>query len=123
MHVYAPGVEGGYIPVAWRMAESKGWRAEPVAWPVSRKLHLEAIKETVPVYEGKLRFSRDITIGQNRDLVPLLGADRKLRVTGSFHYQACDDKECYPPQTIPLRWTFHVNPLDSRRVPAELQRK
>jgi len=123
MHVYAPGVEGGYIPIAWSMAESKGWRAEAVAWPPSKKLRLEAIKETVPVYDGKLRLGRDVTIGQNRDLAPLLGADRKLEVSGTFRYQACDDKECYPPQTIPLRWTFHVNPLDSRRVPAGLQRK
>ncbi|MCP5118436.1 MAG: peroxiredoxin family protein, partial [bacterium] len=25
MHVYAPGVEGGYIPIAWTMPESKSW--------------------------------------------------------------------------------------------------
>jgi len=123
MHVYAPGVEGGYIPIAWNMADSKGWRAGQVAWPASKKLHLPVIHETVPVYEGKLRLTRDITIGQNRDLAPLLGADRKLAVEGTFRYQACDDRECYPPQNVPLRWTFHVNALDSQRVPAELQRK
>ena len=123
MHVYAPGVEGGYIPLSWSMAESKAWLAHEVSWPPSRKLHLPVIRETVPVYEGKLRLTRDITIGQPRELAPLLSADRKLIVDGTFRYQACDDRECYPPQKIPLRWTFHVNPLDSRRVPAELQRK
>ena len=56
-------------------------------------------------------------------MAPLMGTDRKLTVQGTFRYQACDDKECYPPQTIPLRWTFHVNSLDSQRAPAELQRK
>ena len=123
MHVYAPGVEGGYIPVAWNMAESKAWRAEEIAWPASQKLRLAAINETVPVYTGRLRLTRDVTIGQNRDLAPLLGANRILEVQGAFRYQACDDTKCYPPQTVPLRWSFHVNPLDSLRVPPELQRK
>ena len=54
---------------------------------------------------------------------PLLGADRKLTIEGTFRYQACDAKECFPPQKIPVRWTFHVNPLDGQRAPGELQRK
>ena len=123
IHVYAPGVEGGYIPVAWSMVETKGWRAHEVAWPPSRKLRLEAIHETVPVYEGKFRLTRDLTIAQEKDLTPLMGADRQLTVEGAFRYQACDAKECFPPQKIPLRWKFHMNTLDSRRAPAALQRK
>ena len=71
MHVYAPGVEGGYIPVEWSMTETKGWRAHEVVWPPSRKLRLEAIHETVPVYEGKFRLTRDLTIGQQKDLSTL----------------------------------------------------
>jgi hypothetical protein len=123
MHVYAPGVEGGYIPIQWTMPESKGWRTHDVTWPPSRKLRLEAIHETVPVYEGKFRLERDITIGQNRDLAPLLDPERSLAIEGSFRYQACDDKECFPPQTIPLRFRVHVSALDAQRAPAELQRK
>ena len=123
MHVYAPGIEGGYIPVAWSMAETKGWRAHNVAWPPSHKLRLEAIHETVPVYEGKFRLTRDLTIGQEKDLAPLLDAGRKMTVDGTFRYQACDAKECFPPQKIPLRWSFHVNRLDAQRAPAELRRK
>jgi hypothetical protein len=123
MHVYAPGVQGGYIPVEWSMAETKGWRAHEVAWPSSRKLRLEAIHETVPVYEGKFRLTRDLTIGQQKDLSPVLSGDRMLTVEGMFRYQACDARECFPPQKIPLRWSFHVNSLDAKRAPAELQRK
>jgi AhpC/TSA family/Disulphide bond corrector protein DsbC len=123
MHVYAPGVDGGYIPVSWTMAESKAWKAQDVVWPASRTLRLEAIRETVPVFEGRFRVMRDLTIAQQKDFTPLLGPDRKLTVEGTFRYQACDARECFPPQKIPLRWTFHLNPLDSQRAPAELQRK
>jgi hypothetical protein len=123
MHVYAPGVQGGYIPVAWNMAEGKGAHALEVVWPASKMLNLPVIREMVPVYKNKFRLSRDVVIGQNKDINPLLDSERKLAVEGTLRYQACDDKECYPPRTIPLRWTFHVSALDSRRVPPELQRK
>src|SRR5260370_31877168 len=43
MHVYAPGVEGGYIPIDWKMPASKGWIATPVVYPNSRRLNLPAI--------------------------------------------------------------------------------
>jgi hypothetical protein len=123
MHVYAPGVEGGYIPIDWKMPESKGWLASPVAYPASRKLNLPAIHETVPVYEKHLRLIRDVTIGQQAEFAPLLDQDRNLKVEGAFRYQACDTKECFPPQTIPLKWTFRIDKLDSQRAPVEMQRK
>jgi hypothetical protein len=123
MHVYAPGVEGGYIPVDWTMADSKGWKAHEAVWPKSRMLRLEAIHETVPVFEGKFQARRDVTIGQQKDFTPLLSANKKLTIEGTFRYQACDAKVCYPPQKIPVKWTFKVNPLDAQRAPAELRRK
>lgn len=123
MHVYAPGVQGDYIAIDWKMAESKGWLAHPAVYPPSKTMHLKAIHETVPVYEGRVRLLRDLTIGQQAALGPLLGPDRSLTVEGTFRYQACDAKECYPPKTIPLQWTFHIDPLDSQRAPAALQHK
>ena len=116
MHVYAPGVKGGYIPIDWKMPESKDWLALPVTYPESRMLNLPVIHETVPVYKDRLHLTRDLTIG-----MPL--APRELTIEGAFRYQACDDKECYPPQTIPLKWTFQVEQLDGQRAPAQLQRK
>ena len=122
MHVYGPGVEGGYIPVEWKIASSSGWLAHTEAWPPSTKLHLAAIRETAPVHRDRFRVTRDLTIGQNQEIRPLLTSSQELVVTGSFRYQACDDKECYPPQTIPLQWVFRVQPHDTERAPAELRR-
>lgn len=122
MHVYAPEVEGGYIPIDWEMPESKGWLAFPASYPAARKLHLPAIDETVPVYEGSIQLARELTIGQNREIRPLL-RDGQLTVEGSFRYQACDDKMCYPPETIPLKWTFRLEQHDRQRAPEQLRRK
>ena len=115
MHVYAPGVQGGYIPIDWRIAESRSWRALPAAYPESTMLNLPVIRETVPVYKDKLHLTRDVIVAQQVDPAELI-------VEGAFRYQACDDKECYPPQTIPLKWRLKVEKLDRQRAPAELQR-
>ncbi len=122
MHVYAPGVER-YIPIDWQMSESKAWIAFPAAYPASRKLNLPAIQETVPVYNSHIRIVRDLAVGLDPETTSSLSADRTLTVEGSFRYQACDDKQCFLPKTIPLKWTFQVGKLDTQRVPEELQRK
>jgi hypothetical protein len=122
MHVYAPGVEH-YIPIDWRMADSKAWNSLPVSYPPSRMLKLPAIKETVPVFDGHFQMTREIVIGQEANLAPALSSDRTLAVEGSFRYQACDDKQCYLPTTLPLQWSFIVEKPRTERIPDELPRK
>ncbi len=122
MHVYAPGVEG-YIPIDWSLAESEAAKASPVSYPASKRLHLPAINETVPVYQGSFRLVREIAIGTEAKVKPLLAAGGELILEGTFRYQACDDLICYIPQTVPLKWTLRFEPLDRERVPPELQRK
>lgn len=123
MHVYAPGVQAPYIPIEWKLDASKAWNTLPPALPAARTLRLEAIKETVPVFEGKVRLTRDIVVGQTAATAPALTPDGELTVKGSLRYQACDDKVCYTPRTIPLEWRIKVNPPDRQRVPAPLRGK
>lgn len=122
MHVYAPGVEG-YIPIEWKMKDSAAMVAHDAVYPASEKLHLRAIDETVPVYREHIRLTRDITIGPDAKLKPLLDSSGKFVVDGSLRYQACDDQVCYVPQELPLHWTFNYAEFDRQRAPAELQRK
>ncbi len=123
MHVYAPGVKGGYIPIRWEMETVEGLAGFSVRYPEAETLYLPAIDETVPVYQGSFRIVADLRLGMPEDLEPLLDSDGDLLVNGSFRYQACDDKMCYLPLTIPLEWRFQVEPLDRTRVPEELRRK
>ncbi|MDQ6701458.1 MAG: redoxin domain-containing protein [Acidobacteriota bacterium] len=122
MHVYAPGVQG-YLAIDWQQPDSDAAKALPVAYPAPKKLRLEAIDETVPVYLGQVRLVRDIAIASDAKVKPLLDADGQLTVQGTLKYQACDDKKCYLPDSIPLRWTFHYQQMDRQRVAPELQRK
>jgi len=122
MHVYAPGIEG-YIPIEFKLNSSPAFQAQPPGYPAARKLHLKAIGETVPVLEGRFRVAEDITIAPDAQVKPALSPTGDLVVEGSLRYQACDAKVCYPPQTVPLRWTLHYEAMDRQRVPAEMQRQ
>jgi thioredoxin:protein disulfide reductase len=99
MHVYAPSVEG-YIPIAWSMAQSDAIIAGPVVTPPAKMLHLPAIDETLPVYGGRFKLVRDITIANK--------AKGDVTVAGTLRYQACDDRMCYLPKSVPVTWTLHV---------------
>jgi len=122
MHVYAPGVEG-YIPIDWKMKQQDVATALDANYPASEKLHLQAIDETVPVYRDHLRLTRDLTIGQDAKVRPLLDGSGRFVVEGTLRYQACDDRVCYIPQELPIQWTFEYEGFDRQRVPEELQRK
>jgi hypothetical protein len=68
-------------------------------------------------------MSREITFGQENALKPMVGSNGEVTLKGSFRYQACDEHECYLPQTIPLEWRFQFQALERERVPVNLQRK
>ncbi len=122
MHVYAPGVQG-YIPIDWKLEESPAAKVLPFHYPASRKLHLKAINETVPVYRGRVRITREITFGPENAVRPLVTPAGELILKGSLRYQACDDRKCYLPETAPLEWRFRFEGLDRERAPVSLQRK
>lgn len=122
MHVYAPGVEGGYIAVEFEVETAKGVEVFPATYPQSELIHLPAIDETVPVFQGSFRILADVKIGQIKDLGPLLNANGDLLLRGNFRYQACDDKLCYLPASVPLEWTVNVEKHDSVRAPENLRR-
>ena len=115
VHVYAPGVTG-YIAIDLSVADSPSYAAHPAVYPPSNTMRLAAIDETVPVFVGDFRVLREITI--SKSAVP-----GELTVEGQLRSQACDEKQCYVPETVPLKWILRVEPLDRQRAPAEIQHK
>jgi hypothetical protein len=39
-----------------------------------------------------------------------------LTIKGVLNYQACDDKLCFTPQSVPLTWTVTLRQLDRERA-------
>jgi len=122
MHVYAPGVQGSYIPVQWQMAEGI-WKTSVPQWPASENIHLKVIKETLPVFKDKFVVTREVVFPQQKELVSAAGGGKEITLEGTFRYQACDDKECYRPIDIPLKWNLRVGEMETQRVPEALRRR
>ena len=123
MHLYAPGV-AGYLAVEWKMQNIPSARFEPVKYPASREIRLPVINEVVPVYVDSFRLTADMLTGYESQIRPQLNAQGELVLRGTLRYQACDDRMCYLPATVPLEWRFSFRTLDrTLSAPAELQRK
>ena len=114
-HIYAPGVEG-YRPTAWTIETRSDLAIHAPQFPPSKMMKLEAINERVPVFESKVRITRDATIsaGVRASII-------EWRAT--LEYQACDDEVCYLPEKVPLTFTVQMESLDRQRVPENMRRK
>ncbi len=122
MHVYAPGV-ADYHAVEWKIADSPAAKPHEVVYPKAKILFLEAIQEKVPVYEGKLTLLRDITLAQEKPLRGAADTNGIVHITGTLKYQACSDRLCFPPETVPVEWKLQLTRLDTERAPAALRKK
>jgi hypothetical protein len=123
VHVYAPGVKG-YQHIQLELAPSPEFQLAPPVYPSSKILFLDAIKEQVPVFEGKFRITSEAMIVASPDFVKSLGTSGKtVNIAGQLKYQACDKTTCYLPTSIPVSWQLQVLPLDRQRSPEAIQHK
>jgi hypothetical protein len=110
LHVYAPGA-AGYQVVAVNIESQPLVSALPTKYPPSQMYFFKPLNERVPVFERPFTLLRDIELeGTPQAQTALRGKD-SLTVRGSFAYQACDDKVCFNPESVPVSWTFTLRPL------------
>ena len=103
MHVYSPGQQN-YISVELKLAASPSYKPAPPVFPEPKSLYLEAIRETVQVYDAPFRITQVVTLADTPDLRRRASGREALAIAGTFRYQACDDTVCYRPETTPLTW-------------------
>jgi hypothetical protein len=97
---------------------------EPAMYPRSKILFLPAIKERVPVFEGRFRITQDLQVSSAADFSGSLAAEGKtVTITGKLEYQACDSKICFLPASVPIQWPLQVLPLDRQRAPEDIRHK
>jgi hypothetical protein len=122
-HVYAPGTKG-YKPVELVIEPAPNLEFRPAIYPHSKILFMPAIQERVPVLEGNFRIRQDVNVSSAAEFSGSLGtAGKILTIHGTLHYQACDNKTCFLPNTVPVEWQLHVLPLDRQRAPEEIRHK
>lgn len=115
IHVYAPGVQG-YKPITLTIQPQPGLVLREAHFPESEEYFFEPLDERVPVFQRPFRIVQDVMLDPSRTGQAALSGQTSLTISGTLNYQACDDRICYMPQTIPLTWTIAVKPLDRERV-------
>jgi DsbC/DsbD-like thiol-disulfide interchange protein len=99
MHVYAPG-NVDYIPITVKLNPAGEIKAGKITYPKSEVMTLA--DEKVSVFQKPFRLTQDVTLDKSAK------AGSTIPVAGTVHYQACDDKVCYPPESAPVTWAVTV---------------
>lgn len=115
VHVYAPGVTG-YKPIALSVAAQPGVSVHPAQYPPSEDYHFKPLNEHVQVFQRPFRIVQDVVIDASPQGQTALKDVTALTIKGVLNYQACNDKVCFTPQTVPLTWTVTLRSLDRERA-------
>ena len=115
MHVYAPGATD-YRPIALAIDPQPGLLLREAQYPKPEVLYFQPLDEHVPVYAKPFRIVQDVTLDASRQGQVLFKDRTSITITGKVNYQACDDKVCFIPATVPVSWTISVRQLDTDRA-------
>jgi hypothetical protein len=115
MHVYAPGADG-YRIIGLTLDPNPLLETRPVEYPASEIYYFEPLDERVPVFQTPFRLSQAMLISPAREHRAALADVEAITVTGTLDYQACDDRICFNPQSVPVSYTVQLRPLDTERA-------
>jgi peroxiredoxin len=110
VHVYAPGASN-YRVIALNIEPQPFVRVLPLQYPVSQIYVFKPLNERVPVYQKPFSLFQEVVLeGTPQAQAAFRGKDA-LTLKGVLEYQACDDRICFNPESIPLSWTLTLRPL------------
>jgi hypothetical protein len=109
MHVYAPG-KHGYQVISVVFDPQPWLKATTLHYAPSEIYYFKPLDERIPVYSQPFRLVQEVTILATPEAQKILSRDKTLTISGKVNYQACDDRACYPPQSVPVRWTLPLSP-------------
>ena len=115
VHVYAPGVTG-YVPIELTVEPQPALVVRAPQFPKAEDYFFKPLNEHVAVYNQPFRIVQDLEIDPAPQAAAALTDRTDMTIAGTLRYQACDDKVCFTPQSVPLTWTIGLRPLDRERA-------
>jgi peroxiredoxin len=109
MHVYAPGATA-YRVVTLSLTPQPYVRMTPRRYPPSEIYHFVPLNERVPVYQKPFRLTVELVPEATAEARKAFAGKTALVISGTLDYQACDDRICYNPVSLPLSWTVALTP-------------
>ena len=110
MHVYAPGASN-YRIISVNITPQPHVRTSQLRYPASEIYHFVPLNERVPVYQKPFTLLMDVVPEATAEARKALAGRKELVISGTLEYQACDDKICYNPVSLPLTWTVAMQGL------------
>jgi peroxiredoxin len=117
VHVYAPGA-ASYRPIAVTITPQPFVQLRPLQYPPSEIYFFKPLNERVPVYQKPFRLVQEVLLEGTPEAQAALRDKPSVTITGMVEYQACDDKVCFNPATVPVTWTLPLRPLVRERPTA-----
>lgn len=123
IHVYAPGA-ASYRVVALKLDPNPVLITRPMQYPPSEIYFFKPLNERVPVFKAPFRLTQDLALSTSRETRAALAGTDSLTISGVLEYQACDDKVCFLPNSVPVTYTVKLRQLDTERanIPRSQQR-
>ena len=115
VHVYAPGASG-YRVIALTMTPQPFVRVLPPTYPKSEVYFFKPLNERVPVFQKPFTLVQELVLEGTPDAQAAFKGKESLTLAGSLDYQACDDKACFNPVSLPLTWTMGLKSLVTERA-------
>ena len=115
IHLYAPGAQG-YRVVKLEMTPQPYVRIDPLAYPSSEIYFFKPLKERVAVYQKPFTLLQEAVLEVSPEAAKALAGQTELKLNGRLEYQACDDRECFNPVSVPLSWTLKLTPNITERI-------
>jgi hypothetical protein len=120
IHVYAPGDHAYRVirlvpePDPDPGPESL-FSIRDAMYPESRDYYLEPLEEHAPVFEGSFRILVPVALQASRETALLsLQPGATATLSARLEYQACDDKVCFLPESVPVRLTLGLRPFEPK---------
>ncbi|MGE0444905.1 MAG: protein-disulfide reductase DsbD domain-containing protein [Vicinamibacterales bacterium] len=101
MHVYAPGAEP-YQIIRLQLDPHPAVTPGTLEYPPSELYLLEPINERMPVYQKPFVLRQPVVVR------PSATGGRQLTIKGTLRYQACDDRVCFAPKSVPVSYSITV---------------
>ena len=115
IHVYAPGANN-YRVIALTIAPQPFVRLLPMKYPASQTYFFKPLNERTPVYQKPFTLVQEIIFEGTPQAQAAFRGKNSVTIAGTLEYQACDDKICYNPASVPLSWTLNLRPLVFERT-------
>ena len=110
VHVYAPGATN-YKVIDLKVLPAQHLRALAPAYPTPEVYFFKPLNERVPTYQKAFTITQQIILDGSAATRTALANQTAMTIGGVLTYQACDDRLCYDPVTLPLSWSVNLKPI------------